>query len=131
MKPQPLPETSAVQAPPIGLTPLPSAEEVQQAAPGGRADPFGSLVGVAAADTQAPTTDPPGDGSSEAGRSDKSLISHQQNASQGEASRGVLSIRSLHTNKRSKGIHPAAGGSLLHLLSRRQRGQAYRRGLNR
>ena len=59
------------------------------------------------------------------------LISHQQNASQGEASRGVLSIRSLHTNKRSKGIRPAAGGSLLHLLSRRQRGQANRRGLNR
>jgi len=41
-----------------------------------------------------------------------------------------LSIRSLHTNKRSKGIRPAAGGSLLHLLSRRQRGQANRRGLN-
>ena len=59
------------------------------------------------------------------------LISHQQNASQGKASRGALSIRSLHTNKRSKGIRPAAGGSLLHLLSRRQRGQAYRRGLNR
>ena len=31
---------------PIGLTPLPSAEEVQQAAPGGRADPFGPLIGV-------------------------------------------------------------------------------------
>ena len=59
------------------------------------------------------------------------LISHQQNARQGEASRGVLSLRSLHTNKRSKGIRPAAGGSLLHLFSRRQRGQAYRRGLNR
>ena len=29
----PLPETSAPAAPPIGLTPLPSAEEVQQAAP--------------------------------------------------------------------------------------------------
>ena len=46
VKPEPLPETSEVQAPPIGLTPLPSAEEVQQAAPGGRADPFGPLVGV-------------------------------------------------------------------------------------
>ena len=51
MKPEPLPETSEVQAPPIGLTPLPSAEEVQQAAPGGRADPFAPLVGVEAADT--------------------------------------------------------------------------------
>ena len=49
-------ETSAVQAPPIGLTPLPSAEEVQQAAPGGRADPFAPLVGVEAADAQDPTT---------------------------------------------------------------------------
>ncbi len=56
VKPEPLPETSAVQAPPIGLTPLPSAEEVQQAAPGGRADPFAPLVGVEAADAQAPTT---------------------------------------------------------------------------
>ena len=54
VKPEPLPETSAVQAPPIGLTPLPSAEEVQQAAPGGRADPFAPLVGVEAADAQAP-----------------------------------------------------------------------------
>ena len=43
-------------APPIGLTPLPSAEEVQQAAPGGRADPFAPLVGVEAADAQDPTT---------------------------------------------------------------------------
>ena len=43
-------------APPIGLTPLPSAEEVQQAAPGGRADPFGPLLGVEAADAQDPTT---------------------------------------------------------------------------
>ena len=43
VKPKPLQETSAVQAPPIGLTPLPSAEEVQQAAPGGRADPFAPL----------------------------------------------------------------------------------------
>ena len=56
VKPEPLPETSAVQAPPIGLTPLPSAEEVQQAAPGGRADPFAPLVGVEAADAQDPTT---------------------------------------------------------------------------
>ena len=56
MKPEPLPETSAVQTPPIGLTPLPSAEEVQQAAPGGRADPFAPLVGVEAADAQDPTT---------------------------------------------------------------------------
>ena len=56
MQPAPLPETSAPAVPPIGLTPLPSAEEVQQAAPGGRADPFGPLVGVAAADTQGPTT---------------------------------------------------------------------------
>ena len=40
---------------PIGLTPLPSAEEVQQAAPGGRADPFGPLVGVEVADAQDPT----------------------------------------------------------------------------
>lgn len=56
VKPEPLPETSAVQAPPIGLTPLPSAEEVQQAAPVGRVDPFGPLVGVEAADVQDPTT---------------------------------------------------------------------------
>ena len=53
VKPAPLPETSPPPAPPIGLTPLPSAEEVQQAAPGGRADPFGPLVG---ADAQDPTT---------------------------------------------------------------------------
>ena len=52
----PLPETSAPAAPPIGLTPLPSAEEVQQAAPGGRADPFGPLVVLEAADAQDPTT---------------------------------------------------------------------------
>ena len=38
------------------MTPLPSAEQVQQAAPSGRADPFGPLVGVAAADAQDPTT---------------------------------------------------------------------------
>ena len=56
VKPAPLPETSAPAAPPIGLTPLPSAEEVQQAAPGGRADPFGPLLGVEAADAQDPTT---------------------------------------------------------------------------
>ena len=56
VKPEPLPETSAVQAPSIGLTPLPLAEEVQQAAPGGRADPFAPLVGVEAADAQDPTT---------------------------------------------------------------------------
>ena len=52
VKPAPLPDTSATVAT-IGLTPLPSAEEVQQAAPGGRADPFGPLVG---ADAQDPTT---------------------------------------------------------------------------
>ena len=56
VQPAPLPETSAPAVPPIGLTPLPSAEEVQQAAPGGRADPFGPLVGVDAADVQDPTT---------------------------------------------------------------------------
>ena len=56
VKPEPLPETSAVQTPPIGLAPLPSAEEVKQAAPGGRADPFAPLVGVEAADAQDPTT---------------------------------------------------------------------------
>ena len=55
VQPAPLPETSAPAVPPIGLTPLPSAEEVQQAAPGGRADPFGPLVGVDAADVQDPT----------------------------------------------------------------------------
>ena len=43
VNPAPLPETSAPAAPPIGLTPLPSAEEVQLAAPGGRDDPFGRL----------------------------------------------------------------------------------------
>ena len=56
MKPESLPETSAAQALPIGLTPLPSAEEVQQAAPGGRADPFAPLVGAEAADAQDPAT---------------------------------------------------------------------------
>ena len=56
VKPAPLPETSPPPAPPIGLTPLPSAEEVQQAAPGGRADPFGPLVGVDAAGAQDPNT---------------------------------------------------------------------------
>ena len=56
VQPAPLPEASAPAVPPIGLTPLPSAEEVQQAAPGGRADPFGPLVGVDFADIQDPTT---------------------------------------------------------------------------
>ena len=56
VKPAPLPETSAAQARPIGLTPLPSAEEVQHAAPGSRADPFAPLVVVEAADAQDPTT---------------------------------------------------------------------------
>ena len=56
MQPAPLPEASAPAVPPIGFTPLPSAEEVQQAAPGGRADPFGPLVGVDSADVQDPTT---------------------------------------------------------------------------
>ncbi len=56
VQPAPLPEASAPAVPPIGLTPLPSAEEVQQAAPGGRADPFGPLVGVDSADVQDPTT---------------------------------------------------------------------------
>ena len=56
VQPAPLPEASAPAALAIGLTPLPSAEEVQQAAPGGRADPFGSLLGVEAADAQDPTT---------------------------------------------------------------------------
>ena len=36
--------------PPLGLTPLPSAEEVQQAAPGGRVDPFSPLAGGDAED---------------------------------------------------------------------------------
>ena len=44
-------EASAPEVPPIGLTPLPSAEEVQQAAPGGRADPFGPLSVVEAEDS--------------------------------------------------------------------------------
>ena len=56
MQPAPLPEALAPAVPPISLTPLPSAEEVQQAAPGGRADPFGPLVGVDSADVQDPTT---------------------------------------------------------------------------
>ena len=56
VKPAPLPETSAPAVPPIGLTPLPTAEEVQQVAPGGRADPFGPLVGVDAAGAQDPNT---------------------------------------------------------------------------
>ena len=53
VKPAPLLETSAPAAPTIGLTPLPSAEEVQQAALGGRADRFCPLV---IADAQDPTT---------------------------------------------------------------------------
>ena len=53
-QPAPLPEPSAPPASPIGLIPLPSVEEVQQAAPGGRADPFGPFVG---ADAQDPTSD--------------------------------------------------------------------------
>ena len=56
VKPAPLQGTSPPPAPPIGLTPLPSAEEVQQAAPGGRADPFAPLVGVDAAGAQDPNT---------------------------------------------------------------------------
>ena len=54
LKPAPLPETAANALLTTGLTPLPSAEEVQQAAPGGRADPFGPLVGLEAADVQDP-----------------------------------------------------------------------------
>ena len=46
VQPSPLPEASAPAALAIGLTPLPSAEEVQQAAPGGRVDPFGPLSGA-------------------------------------------------------------------------------------
>ena len=46
VKPAPLTFPSAAQVPPIGRTPLPSAEEVQQADRGGRADPFSPLVGV-------------------------------------------------------------------------------------
>ena len=56
VKPAPLPETSRPPTPQIGLTPLPSAEEVQKAAPGRRADPFGPLVGVEVADAQDTTT---------------------------------------------------------------------------
>ena len=52
VKPAPLPETSPPPAPPIGLTPLPTAGEVQQAAPGGRSDPCAPLVGVDAAGAQ-------------------------------------------------------------------------------
>ena len=40
-------------APDIGLTPLPTVEQVQEAAPGGRADPFGRL---SAADVQDPAS---------------------------------------------------------------------------
>ena len=56
VKPAPLPETSAPALPATGFTPLPTAEEVQQAAPGGRTDPFGPFVGVEAADVQDPNT---------------------------------------------------------------------------
>ena len=45
VKPEPLPDASATVAT-IGLTPLPSNEDVQQASPGGRADPFGPLAGA-------------------------------------------------------------------------------------
>ena len=53
VQPEPSSESSAPAVPPIGLTPLPSAEEVQQAAPGGRVDPFSPLAGV---DAEDPTT---------------------------------------------------------------------------
>ena len=43
----------AASAPQIGLTPLPSVRDVQESAPGGRADPFGRL---AAADVQDPAS---------------------------------------------------------------------------
>ena len=55
VKPAPLPDRAATVAT-IGLTPLPSKEDVQQASPGGRADPFAPLVGVDTADAQGPTT---------------------------------------------------------------------------
>ena len=45
VQPESASEASAPAAPAIGLTPLPSAEEVQRAAPGGRKDPFGRLSG--------------------------------------------------------------------------------------
>jgi hypothetical protein len=53
----PSPQAS-VPSPPeieIGLIPLPSAEEVQQAAPGGREDPFGRLA-AAGIDVQDPAS---------------------------------------------------------------------------
>ena len=53
VQPEPSSEASAPAVPPIGLTPLPSAEEVQQAAPGGRVDPFSPLAG---GDAEDPTT---------------------------------------------------------------------------
>ena len=61
VQPAPVLEASVPVAPPIGLTPLPSVEEVQQAAPGGRADPFGPLtaaVSVDAVDAEGPTIGP-------------------------------------------------------------------------
>ena len=56
VQPAPLPEALAPSVPLIGLTPLPSAEEVQQAALSGREDPFGPIVGMDSADVQEPTT---------------------------------------------------------------------------
>ena len=46
-------ESTTPQAPDIGLTPLPTVEQVQEAAPAGRADPFGRL---SAADVQDPAS---------------------------------------------------------------------------
>ena len=51
------------------------------------------------------------------------LFSHQQKPRQGEAGREILSIGN---NQRAKGIRTSAEGSLLHLLSRRQRSEANR-----
>ncbi len=56
VQPSPLPQASVLAKPYIGLTPLPSVEEVQQAAPSGRADPFGPLSSADAAVAQDPTT---------------------------------------------------------------------------
>jgi hypothetical protein len=49
-------ETSAPAVPAIGLTPLPSAEEVQKAAPGGRTDPFARLAGLDGQDSASELT---------------------------------------------------------------------------
>ena len=46
-------ESTTPQDPDIGLTPLPTVEQVQEAAPAGRADPFGRL---SAADVQDPAS---------------------------------------------------------------------------